>query len=432
MTASSGSAAATTPAPSVSPPASASASGAAPRERLPGVFRLWLAGALVSMLGTSVMWFALGWSASAHGGLAAGLVLTAVNLPRFALLLVGGALGDRVGAWRVMVAGDVAMVVVSLGLAAAAWRFGAPLWLLLVAGLLIGVVDAFYLPASGSMPRRLVGEAVLSRAIALRQTGVQLTMFAGGALGGVLMARAGLSGVALLQVGTFSLMLVVLVGIRGRFAGERPAPSGGSVARDIGDGLRLAWRTRLLRVSLAVTAVAAGCLLPVVSLLVPLLARERGWSAELAGVVVGSQALGIVAASLAVLWRGGAGRPGVAAAVGLLLAGGSIAVLAVAPVPGVVVAAALGVGAGNGLFGAHVAPLLLTAAPPSHLSRVQAIVTMVQSGALLAMNPLLGAAAEHIPVAAVLAGCALVVAGTAACALASEPFRTVRRPGAAG
>ncbi|MFB4194100.1 MFS transporter [Streptomyces carpaticus] len=423
MTASSDSAAATAPVPSVFPAApGGAAAGGAPRERLPGVFRLWLGGALVSMLGTSVMWFALGWSASAHGGLAAGLVLTAVNLPRFALLLVGGALGDRVGAWRVMVAGDLAMVVVSLGIASAAWRFGAPLWLLLVAGLLIGVVDAFHLPASGSMPRRLVGEAVLARAIALRQTGVQLTMFAGGALGGVLMARAGLSGVALMQVGTFSLMLGVLMGIRGRFAAERPAPSGGSVARDIGDGLRLAWRIRLLRVSLAVTAVAAGCLLPVVSLLVPLLARERGWSAQLAGVVVGSQALGIVAVSLAVLWRGGAGRPGMAAAVGLLLAGGSIAVLAVlavAPVPGVVVAAALGVGAGNGLFGAHVAPLLLTAAPPSHLSRVQALVTMVQTGALLAMNPLLGAAAEHIPVAAVLGGCALAVAGTGGGALAS-------------
>ncbi|MFF2374372.1 MFS transporter [Streptomyces xiamenensis] len=404
--------------------------GAAAAVRLPGVYRVWLAGALVSMLGTSLMFFALGWAASAHGGMVAGAVLTAVNLPRFALLLVGGALGDRAGAWRVMVAGDLAMVLVSLAVALSAWRFGAPVWLLLAAALLTGVVDAFYLPASGSMPRRLVGAAVLPRALALRQTGVQLTMFAGGSLGGVLVARAGLAGVALVQVGTFSLMLAVLVGIRGRFAGEGAGRgAGGSMLGDIADGLRLAWRDRLLRVSLGVVSVAAAFLLPVVALLVPLLAREQGWGAEPVGLVSGAQALGIVAVSLVVLRRGGAARPGVAAGVGLLVAGGGIAVLGLVASPVVAVVAGLLVGAGNGLFGAHVAPLILTAAPESHLSRVQAILTMVQTGSLLLMNLTLGAAAEHIPVGAVLAGCALAVAVTGVGALCSAPLREVRRAG---
>ncbi|MFE0688087.1 hypothetical protein ACFV0Z_08095, partial [Streptomyces xiamenensis] len=66
----------------------------------------------------------------------------------------------------------------------------------------------------------------------------------------------------------------------------------------------------------------------------------------------------------------------------------------------------------------------------SHLSRVQAILTMVQTGSLLLMNLTLGAAAERIPVGAVLAGCALAVAATGVGALCSAPLREVRRAGA--
>jgi MFS family permease len=382
--------------------------------RLPRVYLVWLAGALVSVLGTSLLFFGLGWAAAGHGGAVAGVVLTAVNLPRFVLLLVGGAVGDRFGAWRVMVVGDAVMAGGAVLLAVAAFRFGEPVWLLLVAGLLIGVVDAFYIPASGSLPRRLVGAALLPRAMALRQSGVQLVLFAGGALGGVLVAGVGLGGVALLDAVTFVVVLGVLMSIRGAVAGPVVGGVRSGLGREIGDGLRVAWREPVLRVALVVTSVAAGFLLPVASLLVPLLARAEGWGVRSAGVVVGAHALGIVVAASAIAWRGGSGRPGVASAVGLLIAAAGVGVLALARVaggPAVAVGGSLLAGVGSGAFSVHIAPLVLGAVRETHLSRLQSLVVMVQSGALLVMNGVLGVLAGELgEVAVVLGLCAVALA----------------------
>lgn len=77
--------------------ASAATAEGAPAIRLPRSYLVWLSGAMVSQIGDAALYFALGWAASAHGGPAAALVLTGINLPRSVLLLAGGAVGDRLG-----------------------------------------------------------------------------------------------------------------------------------------------------------------------------------------------------------------------------------------------------------------------------------------------------------------------------------------------
>ena len=106
--------------------------------RLPRAYLIWLGGALVSQVGDAALYFALGWAASAHGGAAAGLVLSCINLPRTAFLLVGGAMGDRLGARLIMITGDGVMFAVAAILALVSWRWGTPLALLAMAGLVIG------------------------------------------------------------------------------------------------------------------------------------------------------------------------------------------------------------------------------------------------------------------------------------------------------
>lgn len=118
----------------------ASGMGPATWWKLPRTYGVWLGGSLVSQLGDAALYFALGWSASAVGGSAAGLVLSAIVLPRTVLLLVGGVVRDRAGARRVMIAGDAVMLVVAATLGVVAYRWGTPLPLLVVAGLVIGTV----------------------------------------------------------------------------------------------------------------------------------------------------------------------------------------------------------------------------------------------------------------------------------------------------
>lgn len=394
------------------------------RGRFPVAFRVWVVGALASQLGDAVMYFALGWAATAHGGAAAGLVLSAVALPRTVLLLFGGAAGDRLGARRVMITGDGVMLVVAGSVGVIAWWIGTPLPVLLTAAVVIGVVDAFYLPSAGSMPRRLVSDAQLSRAVAVRQSGSQLVSMIGGPIGGLVVAVAGFAAAAWGDAVTFAVVLVVLIGIRSRVALPAPERRGG-VMCDIGDGLRVVLATPGLRATLVVVGGAAGFIIPVSSLLVPLLARAHGWGAGAAGLIIGAQAVGVIGVTLLVARRGSGSRPGLIALAGLVVAAGGQLVLALAPGPAWAGSGALLIGIGSGVFVSHWSPVLLGAAPRSHLARVQAMLSLVQSVALLVSNNILGNVARAFSAADAVGLCVLGVLVCACVGFASPGVRRI-------
>jgi hypothetical protein len=395
---------------------------------IPRTYWAWLGGVTLSLLGTHVLGFALVWEAAGRGGLLAGLLLTMINLPRSVLLLAGGAVGDRFGAWRTMIICDAVMTAVTLLAAAGAWLVGAPAWLLLGTALVVGVIDAFYLPSSGSMPRRLVADHGLARAMSARQVGGQLTSFAGAPLGGVVVATLGLAAAALADALTFAAMLVILVILRPR-SPQPPGPPPQGVWRHMVDGVRVAVADRLLRPALLLVAAAAGLLLPVSGLVVPLLARERSWSGAATGCVAGAVALGTVCVALVVLARGARFRPGLAAVGGLLAAAAGMLALAVSASPGWAVAAGLWTGVGSGLFAAHVAPLILGHAAGTHLARVQSVVVLAQSLPLLATNNVIGGLVDAIGAPATLGCCAAALAVAASVALRSTALRAAALPG---
>ncbi|MFJ9908121.1 MFS transporter [Streptomyces sp. NPDC101152] len=396
------------------------------RPALPRTYLLWLAGTRASLVGDAAMYFALGWAATAHGGAMAALVLTAITLPRTVLLLLGGAVGDRFGARRVMIVGDSVMFAASLLLAVVSLRLGTSSWLLVVVASLIGTVDAFYLPATGSMPRQLVGKEQLPRALAMRQAGGQIASLLGAPLGGVLVATGGLSFTAAVDALTFAVVLVVLLRVRPAFDVERSSHQESLLAGAVG-GVQLAVKDPVLRPALLLTGAAAGFLLPVVSLLNPLLAREHGWGAGAAGLVTGGQAVGMVVVSLLVTRRGAMRRIGAGSALGLCGAALGIAALAMAPATGVAVAGGIVVGAGSGMFACHIGPLVLTSIPETHLSRMQALLTLVQSLALLVANNVLGVLADAETATIAAAVCAVAVCGAGVVGLASKPLRDLQR-----
>ncbi|MFJ8789379.1 MFS transporter [Streptomyces sp. NPDC102462] len=406
--------------------AKASAAAGDPRAqgRLPRSYVLWLVGVLVSLAGNAVFYFALGWAASDYGGSIAGLTLSAITLPRVLLLLVGGAVSDRVSARRVLISGDAAMLVFSLVLAVVAYHLGTPPLLLIATGIAVGVVDAFYLPASGAMPRRLVAKDRLPRALSLRQAGGQVINMGGGPLGGVLVGVAGFAGAAVVNAVTFAFTLVVLVAIRPRH--DVPSAPRTALLKEAMDGMRVAFSHAVLRPSLLLTGAAAGFMLPVLSLLVPLLARQGEWGAGAAGLVIGAQGVGMVVITLVVVKNGPLGRPGLLSASALVLAGVGVLALGLSSsVTGAMVAGLI-IGVGNGAFSAHIAPLVLASAPETHLSRIQAVLVLVQSLALVFMNSVLGTLAELQGAAVVVVTCGIVLVGVGLSGLACGPLRRDR------
>ncbi len=111
-------------------------------------------------------------------------------------------------------------------------------------------------------------------------------------------------------------------------------------------------------------------------------------------------------------------RPGMVAAVGLLVAALGVIMLAAGRTPSPAVLAGVLVGVGSGCFATHVGPLVLAATPLTHLARVQSVLVLVQSLPLLVTANAFGLVAEATDVAAVLYGCAGVLAVTGLTALA--------------
>lgn len=390
---------------------------------MPGRFWVWLAASTLGQLGAQALAFATTWAAAASGAGSAAAVLTATVLPRVLLALTGGVVADRAGAWRVLVGGEAAVLGVVLALTAVTDRSGPTPAVLVAAALALGVADAFTLPAAGVLPRLLVPAAQLARVLSAQQLAGRLALSAGAPLGGGLVALAGLPAVALAQAAAVVAVLAVLLVLRP----EATVPvAAGPDGRRAADGLRLVARDAVLRPAVLLTTAAAGFLLPVPALLVPLLARDRGWPASAAGLVVGAVAAGTVLVAGAVLALGGARRPGAAAPAGLLAAAAGVVALAAVPgVPGAVGCALL-LGAGTGVFTTHVGPLVLGAAPPTHLARVQAVLLLAQSVPLLGATGLLGVLVTQLGPGAVVAGCGVAVAAAAGLATRSRALRGVR------
>jgi hypothetical protein len=239
-----------------------------------------------------------------------------------------------------------------------------------------------------------------------------------------MVAFAGFAAASMTDSISFAAVLVVLIAIRPRFA--PPAAPRSSILRESADGIRVALRTPGLGAALLLVAGVAGFVIPATSLLVPLITRQQHWTVAVAGIIVGAQAAGGIVIALLVARRGSAPRPGLAAALGLgLIAAGEL-VVGLSPVRALAVSGAVVMGLGTGTFVCNLGPVLMGAAPRSHLARVQALLSLAQSGAVLVFYNVLGAIAHADSATGAMVTCAAVVA---VCALVAVLAPAIRRIG---
>lgn len=368
----------------------------------------WLAGSTLSVLGDTALFFALGWAATGIGPQVAALVLTGFTLPRAVLLLLGGVLGDRIGPRRLLLACSAIVGMCCLLLAAAVGIRGVSAGLLLTTAVAVGTVDAFALPAAGVLPRLFVPDDQLPRAMALRTSATQLITLAGGPFSGLLVATVGLVGALTLDGLTFAVQFLVLLLLRPPYD-VTPQRDRRSVVRQALDGLRVAVGDPVLRMVLSVVALVAAFVLPVTSLCVPLLARSHGWAANQAGFVVGGSVAGGLLVTILVARFGTFDRAGLIGGVGCLVAAIGISGLSLVQSVPMAVGATLVQGIGVGLFTSHLAPVFVRSTPRSHLTRLQSLLSLVQTVPLIASTNLL--ATLDVRHALMLAACATAVAG---------------------
>ncbi|WP_329004292.1 MFS transporter [Kribbella sp. NBC_00709] len=368
----------------------------------------WLAGSTLSVLGDTALFFALGWAATGIGPRVAALVLTGFMLPRAVLLLLGGVLGDRIGPRRLLLGCGAIVGTACFLLAVAVGIHGISAGLLVTTAVVVGTVDAFALPAAGALPRLFVPDDQLPKAMALRTSATQLITLAGGPVSGLLVATVGLVGALVLDGLTFAVQFLVLVMLRPPYDVTPPSDRR-SVAREALDGLRVAAGDPVLRMVLSVVALVAAFVLPVTSLCVPLLARSHGWAAGQAGFVVAGNVCGGLLVTILVARYGTFDRSGLTGGLGCLVAALGISGLTLAPSVPWAVGATLAQGLGVGLFTSHLAPVFVRSTPRSHLTRLQSLLSLVQTVPLIASTNLLATLDVHHALA--LAAAATALAG---------------------
>jgi len=135
-------------------------------------FQLFFGGQLISLTGTWMQTIA-----QSVAGLPHHRVIAAIGqgwffgaVPVFMLAPLGGMLADRIDRRRVVIGTQVSSMILAFVLAALTLSHSVRVWHLFVLSALLGVVNAFDIPARQSFLRRYVGREDLMNAIALNSS----------------------------------------------------------------------------------------------------------------------------------------------------------------------------------------------------------------------------------------------------------------------
>ena len=266
---------------------------------------LWL-GQSVSHLGDQFHLIALPWLVLAVTGdpLQLGLVLAAAGVPRALLMLVGGAIADRVSPRLLMLVSDVVRLAITGALVAVILTGTIRLWMVYALAISFGVVGGFFLPAAEATLPRLLREDQLAAGNSLMMIADQAAQFIGPALAGTVIALLG---------GAVSGTAGAMTGIAAAFAVDgltfgigavtlwlmRPLAGFGSPhhpLRDVAIGLRFVWGNLTIRVMVIVIALANFLLTGPLMVGLPVLAATRlAEGAAAFGMILSAYALGNLA-----------------------------------------------------------------------------------------------------------------------------------------
>jgi len=156
-------------------------------------FQLFFGGQLILLTGTWMQTIAQSWLVYHMTGssLQLGKVGFFGQFPVFLLAPLGGMLADRMDRRRVVIGTQVSSMILALVLAALTLSHFVQVWHLFVLSALLGVVNAFDIPARQSFLSDMVGREDLMNAIALNSSMFNGARIVGPAVAGLVVARIG-------------------------------------------------------------------------------------------------------------------------------------------------------------------------------------------------------------------------------------------------
>ncbi len=260
---------------------------------------LWL-GNTVSGCGDQFFLVALPWLILQLTGSGAvlGAVMMVQAIPRAALMLLGGAVTDRVSPRKIMILTAALRTVLVAALAVFVWSHHVEVWHVYMLSFLFGVADAFAAPAAQTLLPSLVAPAQLPAANALSQGTQQMAMLALPAPAGIIIAVFGLASAFSIDAVSFLFIIAALLMLRDP-PKATSAASRANLIHSILEGLRYVKNDVALRTLLLVVSVLNFCITGPLSVGVAFLAKSEFGSATAYGFLMSSVAGGSLIGLLA-------------------------------------------------------------------------------------------------------------------------------------
>jgi MFS family permease len=268
-------------------------------------YRLFFAGQLISLVGTWMQMVAQSWLVYRLTGSSflLGAVGFASQIPVFLLAFIGGNVADRYNRHRVVIGTQTAAMVLAFVLAALTLTDVVQVWHIFVLSALLGVVNAFDMPARQAFTVELVGKEDLMNAIALNSSIFNGARVLGPSIAGILIAGIG-DGWCFFANGASYIAVIAGLLLMKMPPRTEQAKKPSSISHVL-EGFLYARRTRPIRALLVLLAVISVVGMPY-SVLMPIFADKilHGGAKGL-GILMGATGLGALAGSLALAAKKG-------------------------------------------------------------------------------------------------------------------------------
>ncbi|HEY3807684.1 MAG TPA: MFS transporter [Kofleriaceae bacterium] len=271
-------------------------------------YRLFVAGQLVSLVGTWTRSIAQAWLVYRLAGSALwlGIVAACQQVPVVIFASLGGSLADRYRRRTTLVVTQIAAMALSFTLAGLVMSGTIRLSHMIVVAVLAGVVSAADIPTRQSFVADMVGRDHLMTAVALNSSMAMCAASLGPMIAGFAVDAVGEGWCFFADGVSFAAVIAALLAMR-----ELPSPnatrSAESFAARIAVGFQFARRNAQVRALLALLAITAFAGLPYGTLFPALAAQVFHGDARALGVLTAASGAGaLLGAAMLALRRGGA------------------------------------------------------------------------------------------------------------------------------
>ena len=266
-------------------------------------FQLFFGGQLISVTGTWMQTVALSWLVYRLTGstLLLGTVGFASQIPILLVAPLGGAMADRHDRQRIVIGTQVASMVLAFVLAALTLTGKVQVWHILVLATLLGVANAFDIPARQAFLGDMVGKEDLMNAIALNSTMFNGARIVGPAVAGILVAMIGEGWCFFANAVSYIAVIVGLMMMRVRRPVQKP-PSGSPLTHIL-EGFRFVRQTRPIRAILLLLGLISLVAMPYTVLMPVFADRILHGGARGLGILMSATGVGALLAALTLASR---------------------------------------------------------------------------------------------------------------------------------